>query len=99
MPGVAEKIFGEQKKISLIFGVKTKKRSSSQLTPRGYDPFASFRGTTLARGRGGTLMARRGATGSYASYFGSCPQIQGAYQKKGLRREMLGFVLAFTCLF
>ena len=82
MPGVAEKIFGEQKKISLIFGVKTKKRSSSQLTPRGYDSFASFRGTILARGGGGgggTLMARRGAMGSYAAYFGSCPQIQGAY--------------------
>ena len=72
----AEKIFGgAQVNFFSNSGVKTKKRFSSQITPSGYGPFASFRGTILTRED--TFIAWRGATEFYGADLGSSPQIQG----------------------
>ena len=88
--GGTEKILGGiQIKFSLKFWSEDQKKSSFQIAPSGYGPFASFRGT---------IMAWRGATGPYGTELGFCPQIQDEDQKS-LRCEIFGFVLAFTCVF
>ena len=76
-----------------------KKRFSSQITPNGYEPFASFCSTILAR-EGIYVHSLRGATESYARI--SVPAHKFRVedpQKKGLRCEILDLVLAFTCVF
>ena len=70
--------------------MKTKKRSSSKLTPRGYGPLASFRGIILAR-RGAQSW---GARNLIVQNFRSCPLSQ-----KSLRCKILDFVLAFIRIF
>ena len=72
--GGAEKILGGiQIKFSLKFWSEDQKKSSFQIAPSGYGPFASFRGT---------IMAWRGATGPYGTELGFCQQIQDEDQKK-----------------
>ena len=71
-------------------GVKTKKKHSfhPKLRPSEYGPFASFRGTILARE--GTLIAWLSATESYGADLGSYPFRDEDQTKKGLRRKILG---------
>ena len=95
--GGRKNIWGSQINFPQNFGREDqKKRYSPEITPRRYGPFASFRGTILARG---TFLAWRGATEPYDADLGSSPQSHGWRPKEGLWHEILGFVLAFTRVF
>ena len=98
----AEKYFGDaQINFFLRFWSEEQKKNffSSQITPNRYGRFASFRSTILAQE--GTFIAWRGATESYVRI--SVPAhnagVKTKKKKKRLRCEILGLVLAFTCVF
>ena len=79
---------------------KTKERSPSHITPRGYRPFASFRGTILARGWGTfSLEGRNGILCCRSRFKLTNLGVKTKNQKKRFRRKILGFVLAFNRVF
>ena len=93
-------IWGTQIHFSLEFGSEGQKKSSSQILTRGYGPFDSFRGTILAWGGGvGTLLAWRVKPNLMVRISVLAHKFRGEDQKKGFRREILGFVLAFIRVF
>ena len=68
--------------------------------PRGYGPFDSFRGTILAWGGGvGTLLAWWVGPNLMVRISVLAHKFRGEDQKKDLRHKILGFVLAFICVF
>ena len=75
--------------------MKTKKRSSSQITPRGYGPFASFRGTILVRGES-TFIAWRGATNLMVRISVFAHKFRGNDQKKKNLKFRLGVHSCFS---
>ena len=77
---------------------KRKKRSSSQITPRVYGPFASFRGTIFDRGAG-TFIAWWGRRNLMMRFSVLAHKFRGEDQKKGFRCKILAVVLAFSCVF
>ena len=73
-----------------------------QIMPREYGPFASFRDSILARRwEGGlvyTLAGRDEILWCKSRFLPANSKVK-TENKKGVQREILGFVLSFTCVF